>query len=267
MESQRDAAACTHDELRTVLKIPRKVLNTGALPIFATCEDGRQYWCKQINNPHGIESVVNEIVGNAIGAIFGAPVCEWKIIDIPAELVGSLIDGGSRNVRLGDKPMFGSLDVRGAEQYLVEGSLLHPLKDGNPQRIPKLMALWVLCNAVDIQVVYGRDDEDKIWSIDHRLWFGCDDGTWQLDSHETLAGRIELPMAQGIQWEDWESACESLEAVTAEATRHSPGLIPSEWGIARSDVERLVEYCVTRTSYARQKLMAVAEKASGRRGR
>ncbi|GGH57397.1 hypothetical protein [Rothia aerolata] len=142
------------------------VADTGERPLLVLASDGSDYWCKDFENRGNRETPINEIVSIEVGKAIGAPVCDWAIVDPPADMAGTRM-GQTIVPRL---PMFGSKEVKNV--LLPENGIEYITKDDNFQRIPKLVALWLLCNAEDIQIMYAASEDHSIYSLDQGYWFG-----------------------------------------------------------------------------------------------
>lgn len=227
---------------------------TGTRPILCVCQDDRTYWCKNFseNSP---ELQVNEIVSAEVGKALGAPVRDWAVVDVPDALKGRPVGMG----RLGRLPMFGSLELPQAS-FRYEVSWIK--RDGNPRRIPLLVALWYLCNAEDIQLLYDASADHTIWSIDHGCWFGSHEGPRGLFMPSTLAGRTQPPsIGKGTDPAGWDHAREAVEALDASVLLHIAGMIPSEWGVDPSEVHDMTNYVLDRVPYTLEILDEHARRA------
>ena len=155
------------DVRRTKIKLIRYAVDTGEKPFLCTGADNREYWCKNFDESTNGETVVNELVSYEVGRSIGAPVPSWAIID-PGDYAGANVypeDGGkTRLTVVSRKPLFGSQCIQGV---VASDDLKYLKRNSNPERIPRLMALWYLCNARDIQMLYQPECKDTIYSVDH----------------------------------------------------------------------------------------------------
>lgn len=239
----------------TVVQPLRVAENTGNRPVLCLCQDGSRYWCKNFSEDWP-DIPVNEIVSVEVGKTVGAPVLDWAIVDAPSSLAGVRVgDTG----RLGRRPMFGSKELQFAEHRTSVSSIR---KDGNAQRFPLLVALWCLCNAEDIQMLYGLAEEEQVWSLDHGYWFGSWENSRLLSMPSELAGRTQLPtIGRGTDPAAWDEAAERVGSLSREDLTYIPGMIPTEWNVDASEVEDMITYVVARVPYTLEVLEDHARRA------
>lgn len=233
---------------RVTMHYPRMVASTGERPIFVVCTNKEEYWCKRFDHDSSGVTVVNEIVAAEIAKLINAPVRNWAIVDVPEEF---------RNHRVLDAdimypttPMFGSSHITNA--YSAD-EVTWVSRDGNYGRIPLLIALWHLCNADDIQVIYDMSADSQIYSIDHGYWFGSYEGP--RDFYDAMTTYQPLPRILGkIPNEYWNKACEYLEEFRTKSTDHIFHLLPHEWGIQEQEIREMVEYAQGRVGFTLSQL-------------
>lgn len=248
---------------RPFVQVPVKVASTGSRPFLCRASDGKNYWCKQLNNAHGREAVINEIVASAIGDRIGAPVRPWAILDVPSDFAGTSVGEGRDRYRLDALPVFGSVDLHEAD---IEYNAFAIDRDGNYDRFPRLAALWLLCNAEDIQLLYDYTEDMKVWSVDHGLWFGSQELPWQFGDVTELAGRTILPeMRTPIAETHWERAITGVDALSIDILDDIKDVIPDEWNVKGSDLNQLVHYAISRKHYATEKLRELQRNHARRR--
>ena len=246
-----------NDTPRPAIVSVTKTANTGTRPFLALTDSGDYYWCKQLQNDHGPQSTINEVVCSVIGDALGAPVAPWSLIDVPPELVGASTPSGQAGVTntVQSLPVFGSKLFHFADIWDASEKIRFTRRDGNEERIPRLIALGILCNAKDLQVIHDTSDDMRIYSVDHGMWFGSDESLWVLAPSSELYGRTEIGHPQqAIPKHFW---CEALDAVASL----SPDLkvdvlcaIPEEWEVPHHQVEILVQYCLDRREYTIERL-------------
>lgn len=226
---------------------------TGAKPFRALASNQNTYWCKWPENAHGASEVVNELVASIIGGALGAPVRDWEIIWVPDDLDGDILTNSDGDrVRLRSGPVFGSLLVPTA---IESDQISYVSRDQNYDRMPLLMALWLLCNAEDIQMLYELGADHSLWSIDHGFWFGSSAREWQLGEPEELAGRPELPrIAEGIPAVHWDRAIDAVRGLETDLFEQVMAVLPQQWDIKPDDVQQLCDYVYRRRGYAIQEL-------------
>ena len=233
---------------RPFVRTATKVAPTTMLPFLALASDDNYYWCKEIQNPDGYESIINEIVASEIGSAIGAPIRTWEIIDVPKELNRERVD---KRKTLREGPVFGSLNIHGGDVDLMDRGIEFVERDGNYQRIPKLIALWLLCNARELQVIFDHDDESKIYSIDHGLWFGSDNRMWEMAPDDLKSGQVAVPgLNRPIPSVQWEEAIDKVKSLHRSNFSGVMEIFPKEWGVEEVDVWRLIDYSIRRKDYA-----------------
>lgn len=239
--------------VRVSLEAVGRVATTGTHPFLGLASDGNSYWCKRLHSNHEWQAAVNEIAASVVGQALGAPVRTWKIVNVPASLRGMLIP--EAGYRLGDDPLFGSHQLHTADLALDPNLFEHVRDDSNYNRIPHLIALQLLCNAQDIQLMYDMSDDFSIWSIDHGLWFGSNEFPWDLQDESTLYGRTVLPrLSTTIDSEHWNRAIHSVRNLPDDLDRQLALALPREWEIDSADSDRLMAYVNNRRSYAIDRL-------------
>lgn len=235
---------------------PLEVAPTGAQPVKCLASDEHIYWCKSPNSAHGVSAVVNETVASIVGEKLGAPVREWRIIHVPADIAGTMVPASS--VRMHAGPMFGSLCAHTVDESDV---LKHIDRDNNYERIPKLIALWLLCNAEDIQMMFDFSGDWQIWSLDHGFWFGSHEVEWGLGWPDELKGRPELPLLrQRIPDPHWQRAIESVRDFPDSLGDLLKVHVPDEWDVPEERLEILAHYVLKRRDYAIDQLEVLQQK-------
>lgn len=231
-----------------------RTADTGTRPFLAMSDDSHMYWCKQLHNGHGPQSTINEVVCSVIGDSLSAPIVPWAILEVPEELVGTRTPPTSLGAAsvLDHLPVFGSRLVHSAD---IADSIRFENSDDNYCRLPKLVAFWVLCNAKDLQVIYDMADDKRVYSIDHGMWFGSDEGVWELATADHLYGQTEIAHpSRGIPAECWEAAIEAVWQLNQDLVDEVLAAVPSEWNPDVRQVAELVHYCLNRRDYAEKRL-------------
>ncbi|HCN40119.1 MAG TPA: hypothetical protein DIS77_07480 [Rothia sp.] len=234
---------------RTTMVTPFESANTGEKPIRCLAQDGQQYWCKAFDGLGVGETVVNEIISIEIGKAIGAPVCDWSIVDIPDELAGTRCD----DTIISRLPMFGSQLV---SSVITDDPIRYVGQDDNYHRFPRLIALWYMCNAEDIQMMYCLDEDYSVYSIDQGYWFGSHEMSRELAPITSPAGQTrDVPrLTKPIPLEHWSSAIQALEQFNPQTLSHINRCIPGEWGVDSDIVDEMVTYAIGRIPYALDKL-------------
>lgn len=181
---------------RTFLQIIGRVAShTGTKPFLGTASDGHDYWCKRVDSDHDFQAAVNEVAASVVGECLKAHVRPWKMIYVPNSLVGQFVGSGNARYRLTGKPLFGSRNLPAGRLHQDFQTIPSPGKDDNYAHIPKLIALWLLCNVQeDLQILRDASDDDSLWSIDHGFWFDSFPRPWQLSHLDQPGGRPRIPL-------------------------------------------------------------------------
>lgn len=239
--------------------------DTGTKPFLCAATDGKQYWCKRVNSDHGEESVVNEVAASLIGQRMGAHVRPWKIIYVPESLRGSFIGEGTWRYRLTGDPLFGSETLHTATLHQEFTTIPFINDDANHNHIPKLIAMWTLCNVQeDIQILSDNADDNSLWSIDHGLWFDSAPYPWQFAQLEQPGGRNRVPdMRSPIPQICWDKAIEALDSLDSSLKDDLYESLPLEWNITQEKAQKLIDYALSRKDYTRE----VLERQKSSRGR
>ena len=233
---------------RVTMRYLIRVANTGERPVLCRCDDEQEYWCKSFEPGINEDTAVNEIVSAEVGRAIGAPVCEWAIVN-PEEFAGTSFEGRE----ISDAPLFGSRVVQTAQE---KDTLDYLNRDGNQERIPRLVALWYLCNAVDIQVLYKQENDFQIFSFDHGYWFDSQEPPGrQLISFHQPAGRPEIPAIPGhIKKDNWQAAINAVDALEYSDLHHIIDMIPSEWNQSKQGMDEILRYVLGRKGYTIERL-------------
>lgn len=233
--------------------------NTGTGPVLFAASDNHRYWAKWPDNPHGPFSMANEWVVSQLAEHLEAPVP-------PAMLLGvhpGLVQGRSHNgQRLPGGTWFGSQLVPGLES----GSLELAHRDGNPSRIPRFLALWHLCFGVDQQHVYDKIDQDRVYSIDHGMWFDCGGGDWDPRLLERTDQLWPEPQWSGPPRADpaaFHAAAAAVEGLGCEAIGSAVGSVPVGWGVPDAELALLAQFLHGRRAYVAEHLRLLATRTRG----
>lgn len=223
-----------------------KVLPTGTKPPLVRADDDNAYVLKFINDIQGRETTINEVVASVIGDVVGAPVAPWSIVRVPDELRQIIQE---RIILPGFA--FGSrvLETTGVDR--MGSTIINVNKDGNINRIPQLIALWHLCNAQDIQVIFDTSDDSRVYSVDHGFWFGSYRRPWELGRKSGFPEIDEVPeLREPIADECWDRAIESLDKLDDSVKAMAFDALPSDWGVGAEEVDSLVEFAISRKESA-----------------
>lgn len=199
---------------------------TGAQPVLALTRDSEFYWCKLANNPQGVETVVFEVIASVIGKAIDAPIPDAALVEIPA----GIADLRYRDGTLISTSGFGSMRVPG----VVESDVIsHERRDGNPARLPRLMALSELCMAGDFQVMYQDSADQQAYGFDFGDWFDNDEPGWSLDA---VVKQRETSYSRAL-WEKIRLDSDALldtrvavESLTEQDIQVAIEAVPNTWG-------------------------------------
>lgn len=206
-----------------------KEARTGARPLMVSGGDRETYWAKGPGNPHGNLTLAHEWVMSELSRTLGGPLASGVLLDVDEDLLqGWTIDGVKREAGT----WFGSRLIAGEERTALQFAQ----RDGNPERIPYYLALWHLCLGVDAQFIFDKAENDRVWSIDHGLWFANGEGDW------TDLGGLEVLREQAWPDPEWvgsravdpKTLHEAADAVTALSAEHLgeiTGSVPLQWNI------------------------------------
>lgn len=212
--------------------------DSGAEPMKLLTDDGEFYWCKFVNNPHGIESVVFELMVTVLGKAIGAPIPDAATVTIPPQLAISKRFKDGRPIAIRG---FGSLhvaDVTESDQVQHVGS------DGNPDRLPRLYALAELCMADDFQVMYQDSDDQKAFGFDFGFWVGNFGPNWDL-------AYVQSAIATSYTEDDWRGIQLKADALldvrnvvsdlTEDDFRVAANAVPAHWDFSPQLAQDIAE--------------------------
>lgn len=220
-----------------------KTAQTGERPILCLASDGKEYWCKSFDGLGAFETPVNEIVSIEVGRAIGAPVCNWSIIDVPEELAQSRFEDSI----ISALPLFGSENLPSVYEH---DFITHVKDDNNQHRLPLLIALWYLCNAEDIQMIYDLTSDFSVFSIDQGYWFSSHEGNRYLAPEHDVASKTQVPkVPQKIEAKHWDYAIQQVKSLDVEKLKHISEIFPQEWEIEPRTINEMIEYVLSRKEY------------------
>jgi hypothetical protein len=233
-----------------------KVARTGAKPILAAADDGRRFWLKWPGNPHGNISLVNELIVARVGEQIGAPVRPVSLVYVDPALVegfsafGDFVPAGTH---IGSELL---ADVEEATE------ILRVARDGNAERFPRFLALWMLCLGTDLQLLYHVSNEDQVWSIDHGLWFDTHEGDWTPSLlEEWVDDNWPWPEDQrpkGLSATALHQAADSVSELTVELLAHVVGEVPLQWGVDDANLKAIAKFVHQRRTLIASQLRTIA---------
>lgn len=250
-----------HRRSVTLQLVGRVAEDTGMMPFLGSTSDGKDYWCKRVNSNHEREAVVNEVAASIIGQRINANVREWKIVTVPDWMQGHPVGTGHNRYRLDGRPLFGSLDLHTAVVKRPENVVPHVSDDSNDSHVPKLIALWLLCNVEeDFQVLVDQANQNTLWSIDHGFWFDSWGPPWKFSELDSPGGKHPLPrVREAISPHHWANAIDSLDTLDSTLQDEIYSLIPPEWQVKESEIEKLSRYVLSRVDYTKSELRRLQE--------
>lgn len=254
-----------HAFVEPTLRVIGPVADTGSAPFLALASDNNKYWCKSPTSPHQVHAVVNEVAVGIIGRHMMAHVRPWAIIHVPDCLVGTRIRSKYDEYSLPTE-VYGSQLLRHASLSYVEGSIPFIADDDNSRHVPKIIALWLVCNAqYDVQILIEKASDNSIWSIDHGFWFDSMEEPWQLAALQEPGGKLTIPRIHTpIPSDCWDEAIDSLDLLDDSLKDELWEVIPTSWSVMRSDCDALIDYALGRKSYARQELINLKQQTPRR---
>lgn len=146
----------------TVIEVPIKPSARGGSGTFLAADgDGIQWWVKPLNNNQGPRVTVTETIVAMAGELIGAPVCESRIVYLPADIEGwefrpgSYIEAGYAHAS------------RGVVDAVEHRALQYRDRDDNARRHVGLFALHDWCWGGDDQWLYSEVADRETFSHDH----------------------------------------------------------------------------------------------------
>lgn len=211
--------------------------DSGAQPVLALTRDSEFYWCKLANNPQGVETVVFEVITSVIGKAIGAPIPDAALVEIPAGLADQRYRDGTPISTSG----FASMRVPG----VVESDRIsYARRDGNPTRLPRLMALAELCMAGDFQVMYKDSADQQVYGLDFGDWFDNSEPGWTLDA---VVKQRDTSYSRAL-WENIRMDPDALldtrlavESLTEQDLQVAIEAVPSTWEFDNTTLHGLAD--------------------------
>lgn len=218
----------------TRLVAPIEQSGSGTAAFLGLADDGEFYWIKSIDNPQGLQSIVNEVLVSRIGEMLGAPVRPTKLISVSPSFAGwSMADGWP----LGAGIAHGSLRLANTVE---DDELRHVRMDDNARRHAQIVALWDLCMGDDPQWLFDLDAERSTWSFDHGFWFGGELG-WTIDQLDRDADRgwAWPGSVRGIDSSELVRMADAIAGLSPELVMDAISGVPVEWGVIDEDLEAI----------------------------
>ncbi|TCM45556.1 hypothetical protein [Kribbella sp. VKM Ac-2568] len=231
--------------------------STGAKPILAVADNGKSYWLKWPDNPHGSLSLAHKMIVAQVGQLIGAPVRPVALIHVDPALVEDYYIGGERPVA---GTFFASELLHDVEEHTT---ITRVARDGNSHRFPHYLALWDLCLGTDLQLLYHLTEHHQVWSIDHGLWFDSLEADW---SPDLLAERVdkhwpwpEEALPAGLDGSAFRSAADAVDGLTGTDLANIMGSVPLESGVSDQSLRALAMFIHARRPTVSQRLRESAD--------
>ena len=204
-------------------------------PFRVVGSDRVDYFVKSLDYcPQGGATLVAEFVVAAVGRLIGAPVIRTAIIEIPDQLAGHELSPG-RPVSAGLAHASAALehcDEMGRPQLHARA------QDDNRVRHAGVYALFDWCYGSDQQWLYDIDDDRRIYSHDHGLYFPSG---WAHDS-SALSATVDDPhplpdASAGLSPTAIEETAQRLDAVTRPQLASILERVPTTWPVSDEVLE------------------------------
>lgn len=229
----------------------------GSLPFKGLGSDGEVYWIKQSANRQSTRVPVTEQLVSGVGRLIGAPVCETRLINIPAEFDGETLDNGTI---LASGIAHASRDVAVCSfEKWYEPHFRS--QDDNRRRHAGYFALYDWCWGDDMQWLYDLQDDRKTYSHDHGHFLpGAPD--WTIG---TLANSADLPHeldADSVGLDDHEllRIADRLESLTQRELSNVFVRIPLQWSVTDRELAAAGAFFDYRREHVACRLRALATK-------
>lgn len=210
----------------------------GAQSQLMRCDDGRYYVVKFKNNPQGLRTLINELIGTRLAAKIGLPTPSAAIVNVSEALVAYSEDL-SIALRRSISPCLPGLQFGSQYPDVSPGAVvLDFIPDQELKSVPNLSDFFGMlafdkwtCNTDSRQVVYHRSDgaSPRALMIDEGFCFGAD--RWDFGDSPIQGLYFRHGVYQSVQtiesFEPWLTRIETgvclktLECVLNE--------VPQEW--------------------------------------
>jgi hypothetical protein len=241
-----DALVSNRSDDFDALSIQATVAPSGASwsgPFRVIGSDGHDYFVKSLQTcPLGQEaSLAIEHVVARVGSLIGAPVCSTSLILITADIAGW-------EPRPGVPLQEGLAHASRALEHCDEQgrpNLAARSNDDNAARHAGVYALFDWCSGSDQQWLYDLDDDSRIYSHDHGLYFPpANNGS--LDE-SALIGAVDLPSQlpdppTGLSKAACETIADALDNVTRGDLAAILNSIPASWPVSNAALQTLGWY-------------------------
>jgi hypothetical protein len=210
--------------------------------------DGRDYWCKAINNPASPRVPTNEQLAARVGLLLGVAVCVPQLVRLDG------IAGWEFRPGLFVQPGWahGSLAL---DPAIETRSLDHRGDDDNHRRHAGFYALMDWLHGGDSQWLYAPNDQNAYSSHDHGHFFPGGPN-WTIDllnQHRDIAAAVGFPAA-GLDPQELERLAANLEAITAAQIEAEVAKIPAGWPVTDAELDAMVDFLDHRRAPAARRL-------------
>lgn len=224
----------------------------GSGSFLVLADDGRQYWCKVLNNTQNSPLVpVNEQIVGWLGQLLGVAVCQPRLVEIPTDLIGWEFRTG---YGLEGGWAHGGLAVDGA---IETHGLDHRASADNSARHAGFFALYDWLGGQDPQWLYSTTASNEYFSHDHGhyLW----GPNW---TPASLAAQVGTPAVLGETWtglsgDEIQRLVDRLQGLTREEISAALPNFPSDWPIGTVEVDAVVDLAFERRSDVATRLLAL----------
>ena len=227
----------------------------GSLPFQVSATDGQIYWVKQIQNQQSPRVPVTEQVIAKCGQLIGAPVREFQLIQIPAELDGERLSNGT-TLRQGIA--HASLNLEFAAFDKIWGPE-NRSRDDNQRRHAAYFAFFDWCWGEDCQWLYDATDDMKTYSHDHGHFLpGSPDWTVESLMNHTEEAHSLDSSPEGLDYNELENVAGRLENLKAAELNAALCCVPKSWPVTDKELEMLGSFLDTRRLPVAQRIRQLA---------
>lgn len=214
-------------------------------------DDGRDFWCKAINNPSSQRIPVNEQIVARLGRLLGVAIPEPALVLLdPLEgwefYPGRMIERGWAH---------GGIAVGGA---IETRQLDHRTDDDNRVRHAGFYALMDWLAGADQQWLYAALEQNAYYSHDHGHYFpgGPDWTTAALGATGIAARTLGVPAADLDQAEVGRLA-DALDHISRQEIDEVMSSIPQDWPVTDAELDELAIFIDARSAPSAARLRAL----------
>lgn len=204
-------------------------------------DDGRDYWCKAINNPTSERIPINEQVVARLGRGIGVAIPEPALVRLDALVgwefhPGKMIETGWCH---GCLAITGVFEIRNLE---------HRADDDNRARHAGFYALMDWLAGGDQQWLYAAPAENAYYSHDHGHFFpGGPDWTSAALSATGVSERLLGVPSDGLDREELLRLADALEGTSLDDIEAVMSRIPVSWPVSDQDLAELAAFVDARS--------------------